>query len=321
MKKYSVSIIGAGNISAFYDTPSSRNISTHAHSIELNGKVFLSGFYDVAVEKAKKASKIWGGKVFASIEEAVSMSEIVYICVPDCYHAEVLLEVLKYQTLAIVTEKPLTLSIDDAIKVKEVATKSGTPIFLNYTRRYVNEFRELRDYINTEKVGRFRKGVGYYGKGVLHNGSHMIDLLSFLLKDDMTVISSYNPIIDNDEKDPSADVVLRIGEGTFSLLAMDCRYVTIFELDLLFENQRIRILDNGKIIEYYEVKKSEQFAGYENYCLKEIKHTSWMPVVSGLIDNVVNYIEKRDSILCGIDEGIHILKVNDMIKKELEKDE
>lgn len=316
MKRYNIAIIGAGNVSAFYDNPQSKNMSTHAHAIVLDNRVMLSGFYDIDKNKAIKATEIWGGKAFNTIEDAVKASDIVFICVPDRCHGEVLYEVMKYNPVAIVTEKPLTSSLNEAYKIKKKSMEKEIPIFLNYTRRYVPEFHELHDLIKKGDFGCFRRGICYYGKGVLHNGGHIIDLLSFLLSDDIRVKSVSEAIIDFDEDDPTLNVSLTIGDGSCDLVGVDCRNVTIFELDLLFENARLRILDNGTVIEHYTVNESKDFAGYRNYYLEKTIKTSWMPVVPGLLNNVINNIENNETIWCGVDEGIKVLEINELIKRK-----
>ena len=76
---YRVSIIGAGKIAAFYDTPQSEMILTHAHTISISEEFLLSGFYDTSKKQAIKAAKIWGGVAFDDIRMACEEADVVCI--------------------------------------------------------------------------------------------------------------------------------------------------------------------------------------------------------------------------------------------------
>lgn len=308
-EKYKAVIIGAGNVAALYDRPNSKKISTHAHAYVENKKIELLGFYDASIERAHNAACIWGGRAFSSLGEALKEADVVSVCVPDSAHYDVLLEIAKYNILLVVAEKPLTVTLEQAYNIKEVYAERGIPIVVNYSRSFVPVFISLRDNIHQGIYGKLIKSTSYYGKGLLHNGGHLINLLTFLFGSDIEVLSVTNRDVDFFEDDPNYDVQLKINEGIHSIISIDCRKVSIFEQDLLFENARVRILDNGNIIELYTVEESTEYEGYRNYILDKKIETNWAPVVKELIEQCIELLENGKKPTCTIDDGIDVIKI------------
>jgi predicted dehydrogenase len=52
---------------------------------------------------------------------------------------------------------------------------------VNYSRRFDFDISKLKADIQAGLCGQLRSIVGYYNKGVLNNGLHMIDLLNLLV--------------------------------------------------------------------------------------------------------------------------------------------
>ena len=144
----------------------------------------------------------------------------------------------------IFAEKPLTKTLPEALEIKQLYSSLPISVQLNYSRRFVPEIIRLRNNIKDGLHGRYLSGTGYYGKGLLHNGSHLLDLLHNLLGDihDYRLTSVINDFYDDD---PSVSAVLTVQDGVpFFLQSIDCRAYTIFEMDLLFERGRIRLIDS-----------------------------------------------------------------------------
>lgn len=308
---YQAIIIGAGNIGAEFDTPDSNAILTHAHACWAHPEIILAGFYDVIYEKAEKAAAVWGGQAYRKLWEAVKQADMVICCVPDQYHGQTLKEIAAYRPKLVIAEKPIATSLAEAEEIQNLYT--GTiPLMVNYSRRYIKEFEKLRHNIKT--YGRFLKGIGYYGKGILHNGSHMIDFIRYLLGDIDAITNTGNTIQDF-PGEPSIDAVLQICEGTFSMLAIDSRAVTIFEIELFFEKSRIRILDGGKSIEYYTVKESPIYKDYYQYTLAQTITVDNSSAMRGLTNNAVQYLKNQEKIKCTLEDGISVLRTCIEIQK------
>lgn len=313
MKKRNVIIIGAGKIAALFDTPKSNKILTHAHAFSISEHFELIGFYDSKYESAVKASEIWKCKAFEKMEDALREADIVCCCVPDEYHYEMLVEIAQYPVELVIAEKPIAIMIDDAVKIKELFTKKNIPILVNYSRRYIKEYRDLKQQISN--MGKFLKGTAYYGKGIIHNGSHVLDLISFLLDTEQIVKRVSNPIGDFFENDQSCDAEIEIGNGIFNMVAIDCRVVTVFEIDLFFERARVKILDGGSRIEIYSIEESGDYAGYYNFMMLNAIDVDYSGAMLGIVDNAYDFLQGKAFLFCDINEGIKVMRTCNSIKE------
>jgi len=201
------------------------------------------------------------------------------------------------------SEKPLSLQISEAKEINDIYLAKKIPVLVNYSRRFVPEFNKLQQNIKSGLYGKFVTGTGYYGKGILHNGSHMIDLLRFLI-DEIKSVKRINSESDYDAMDLSVSGVLTFYNGKqFYLQNVDHRLYTIFEIDLLFEKRRIRIIDSGFIIEDYIIEKNKIFHAYKTISSKKIIHTHLGISMFYAADNIRNYLEGKKTLLSPISEA------------------
>jgi len=300
-----VLIVGAGNIGALYDTPKSKNVLTHAHAFSLHKNFTLVGFVDTDEAKAKKASAIWGGKAFSSIKDAFSdeQVDVAVNATPDHKHFETLKELMKLPIRFIFTEKPLTGTLSEAKEIQKLAKQKNIGIAVNYRRRFVPDFITLEKDIKNGRYGEYLSGNGYYGKGIVHNGSHIIDLLQYFIGE----ITSATPLIPSETKngyDPEISYMIQFNGGkSFILQNIDYRNYTIFEVDLLFSKARLRITDSGFRIETQKVKDDKVFHGYRNMEVCAVKDTSLGMAMYFCADNIYRHLSKKEPLACSLADG------------------
>ncbi len=309
---YRAVIIGAGNIASGFDSPDSRDILTHAHAYQCHPAFQLTGFYDKDYKRAVEAAHKWGCRAYGTLAEALKAAKVVSCCVPDSYHRQILEKAAAYAPKLVIAEKPLASSVAEGEELLRTYG-TGIPLLLNYSRRFLPEFQLLREEIR--RYGKFLKGVGYYGKGILHNGSHMIDLLRFLLGS-VECGKILKAEIRDYDGDPSKDAILQVQGQPFYMAAVDSRIATVFELDLFFEKARIRIVDGGSLIERYMIKESDTYAGYYNYVFQEREHVDYSHAMIGLLDNAKDILEEKGTPACSIEDGAEVLKICIQIRGE-----
>ncbi|EHJ01501.1 oxidoreductase domain protein [Clostridium sp. DL-VIII] len=314
--KYNVLIVGAGNIGAFFDKPLSMNILTHAHAFSNTEKFNLLGFIDLDRSKAEEASVIWTTSVFESLEDAFRMHtvDIISMCVPDNYHYEILKKVLNFPVKLVFAEKPLAKTLEEAKEIRNLYYEKGTACLINYSRRFVPEFEEIRNEFFDGKYGKFITGSGYYGKGVLHNGSHMVDFLRYILGE-ITTTQSFNYNYDFYEDDPSISAIINFKNGgIFTMMNVPCNLYTIFELELLFERKKIKIKDSGFKIEVYDLADSTIFKGYKNLLKKKEYNSSLGRAMENAVDNIWNYMKKGEKLKCTLEDGFKAMKICEKLR-------
>jgi len=311
LAQYSVLIVGAGKIGALYDTPGSEAVLTHAHAFSSHPGFLLRGFVDCDRQQSERAALLWGTEAFDSVTDAFARSEIdvVVVATPDEAHYRVLKELAYLPLKLVFAEKPLTKSHTEAQYIVQLFHQRGIGLAVNYSRRFVRAFAQLRDKIARGEFGRYLTGMGYYGKGTLHNGSHMIDLLCLLLGEP-TGVKTLGAIPDWNKYDPTCSVVFQIANDCqFIMLGLDCRCYTIFEMDILFENARVRIVDSGFAMELYEVIDSGVFAGYRVLSAGKRHQIDLSTALYGASENIYGHLSAGRPLACTGEDGARALAI------------
>lgn len=293
-------IIGAGNIASGYDEVSSVQILTHAHAIKQSLVFNLLGFYDINRKNAETAALKWGTKAIYDLNSIQQNIDIVCCAVPDEFHYSVLKMICSLSELkAVICEKPITKKAMQAKELVDLYDKKGIPLVVNYTRRFLPEFAELKKWI--ERSGRLIVGNCYYGKGVVHNCSHMLNIME-LFWDNLEVLSAGNILYDYFKKDPSADFIMKAGSGKLYFHTIDCNIVTVFEFDLLFEGGRVKYSDADGTIDYYIVEESAVYMDELNYILEKSVKIDRTSALKNLYQNVYDVLNmKQEALSTGMD--------------------
>ena len=298
MGHYSVLIIGAGRIGAFLDLPQSASVQTHAHAFSAHPGFSLVGFVDADIDHAARAAAVWGGRAFASVPEAFlgQSIDIAIVAAPDETHYR-LLKALSDRPLRLVfAEKPLTGTAEEAEEIVRLYRERSVSLAVNFSRRFVPEVQGLRNRIASDEFGRFLSGSGWYGKGTMHNGSHLADMVHFLLGK-IDTVRTVSSVQDWRNDDPSCSAVLTLNGGSqFFMHAVDSRAFTIFEVDLLFERQRVRIVDSGLAIEMYEVRDNAMYPGFRDLRPVATIATGHLNALACAADNVFSHLEHGTSL-------------------------
>jgi predicted dehydrogenase len=318
-------IIGAGKIAAGYDTPESKQILTHAHGFRAVPGFELIGFVDKDRAQAEQAAAKWGGKAFSDpgVAFAEGSIDVVTVATPDGTHAAVLKQLAPFAPRLIFCEKPLALSWAEAEAIDSLYRRGPTVIQVNYLRRFAPEFRAVKQAIAEGRYGRFLTGTGYYVKGFLHNGSHMVDLLRYWLGEisggqELTVRDNAEdlfakdfglPNVADSALDAEKSVLLEFAQGgLFTVHSLPGNPYWIFELDLLFDKKRLRILDSGFAMQQYELGKNPVFPGTQEMLPQPIQPTGLDQAMRFAMENIRNHLLAGEPLLCPLAEALATLK-------------
>jgi len=299
-------IVGAGQIASGFDAPQDVAIRTHAHAYVRHPDFELVGFYDVDFAKCEAAARKWGCRAFRTLDE-VDVADVVSICVPDRYHVRTALEVAEtIRPKLIFMEKPVARTLAELERLKA----TGVSFLVNYSRRYSHVFQRLARRIGTGEFGSFKVGTGYYGKGFRHNGSHMVDLLRFLVGE-IGHVTELGRIVDWSEDDPTKTVSIDFAAGGEVILqACDSRNFTIFELDLIFEKARLRIVDAGYRMEIFAARPDDRYAGYVRLMPAESEAVDMDRVMYNAIDHIDRLLlnSGAERPVCTLEDGWEAVK-------------
>lgn len=287
---YTFAIIGAGQIAAGYDTPADAHVLTHAHAINLHPQASLLGFYDIDAVAAKRASDKWGGIVFPSLTALMAAApDAAIVCTPDPYHLEVLERLLDMPPALVICEKPLTADYLASVRITEAYRERGICLAINYQRRFDPVVTELKKKIDFNDLGRLLGGTVHYSKGLMHNGSHAIDLLRFLLGEVKGYLS-VKKTFDFTVTDPSVSGFVRFDHGDIALIPGDERIYSVFEVDLLFEKARYKFSHSGMNIEIQKPLADDVYPGYFELFTDEAHKTGFTTTLGYLVDECITYL-------------------------------
>lgn len=301
-EKYKGVIIGAGAAAAGYDSPHSNEITTPAHALSVHPRTELVGFFDLDLEKTKAAAGKWCTRAFTDLTEMLVgvKPDIVCVCTPDATHAEVLKTVLKFKPKIVVTEKPLTTKLSDAIEIVGLYKDTGVPIMVNYRRRFDVAVQTIRHKIISGDYGQVLAASAFYGKGLLHGGSHMIDLGRFFFGEVLTATALARRIDYIPEDETISAFLTFAGCPVFCLLAADERQYSLFELDIVCAHSRIRLINEGLAVETQTIKSDSTELLQQGYKVlgQPIQTLTGLTTSAfGLIDNAVGYLSTGAEII------------------------
>lgn len=310
--KYRAVIIGAGRIGATFDTPESKEVLTHAHGYTKHESTHLVGFYDKDTQKSATAASLWGGESFPSLQALLEQGkpDIVSICTPDEDHLPTLEQVILHKPRLIVCEKPVTMSVRGTERIMQLAREKRVPISVNYSRRFDSSIEELRKAVQRKIYGKVLLATSIYTRGILHNGSHVIDLARFLFGE----VQKITPLYVREDylgSDKSVAAYLEFEHcPQFHLIVGDARHYAIMELDILFERKRWRFVDFGFRESVQEIRKDPRYPDF----VKSLHGVYDGPTCLGqactrMVDNAVSHLVSKEPLLCDIEDALKTQRV------------
>ena len=200
-------------------------------------------------------------------------------------------------------EKPLALDLAEARKLKLLADGRGIVLAVNYSRRYSAGHERVRKMIRVGELGKIQTVTGYYTKGVLHNGTHWFDLARFLLGEIVAVQGFRSQ--QRNSPDPCLDVRLKFDSGVSGALqGCQAEAHSIFEMDIIGSDGRIRITESGHKIERFVVGESSFYSGYDSLQYQD----SWDGEPSDTL-----LVAVRDLVGCVTNGGVPLCSGDDAI--------
>jgi len=310
---YRAAVIGCGKIgSEFADDPRITDIYTHAGAYSACPDTRLIAVCDADPDKANRCGERWGiTEIFQDISSMIkdTQPEIVSICTPDQTHHSILCEVMKHTCVrAIYAEKPLSLSREDAREILAIARARNIILSVNYFRRFAPNLQDLHREITLErKIGEIQTVTCFYTKGILHNGTHLLDLARYLAGEIVSVQGICNQRSDGQE-DPSLDAYFRFANGALGFIhGCDEHVFDICEMDIIGTAGRIRVLDSGHIIEHFEVVDDPHYSGYLGLVQRKRDTRGMVDTLLYGVEDLVACLDHNKVPLCSGEDGFAAL--------------
>ncbi|ANN61531.1 oxidoreductase [Mesorhizobium loti NZP2037] len=229
-REYRIGCVGAGMIMA------ECHLAAYAQA----------GFPVVAIASRTKASaekvaRRWDIPIVHDTPEQLiedSKVEIVDLAFPPDQQPALIRHALKQPHIkAILAQKPLALSVDEAVKLRDEAAKSGKILSVNQNMRYDQSMRVLKQIIDSGALGdivfaqidmhaipHWQAFLADYDRLTLANMSvHHLDVLRFLFGDpqDITTLTRKDPRTAFDHSDGITVSTLRFPSGVLAVSLED----------------------------------------------------------------------------------------------------
>jgi predicted dehydrogenase len=190
---------------------------------------------------AEKVAKRWGiPKVHATPEDLIRDGTIEILDIaypPDQQPALIKLALAQKHIKAILAQKPLALSVEDAVELRDAAAKSGKILSVNQNMRYDQSMRVLKQIIESGALGdivfaeidmhaipHWQGFLEDYDRLTLSNMSvHHLDVLRFLFgdPDEITTLTRQDPRTKFKHSDGITISTLRFPSGVLALSVED----------------------------------------------------------------------------------------------------
>ncbi len=320
-KIYRAAIIGCGAIAGGFDEKSGfKHAFTHAGAYKKHPRFELTAIAENNRERLSEFQKVWQvKKAYADYRELLEKEEIdvLSICAPDRLHSSLVNQALDRGTVkCILEEKPVALDLKEAVKIVESCRKKKVSLYINYNRLWDPLHHAVKEILSEGFLGTIQGCTAYYVRGIKHNGTTMISALRFLLGEDIVHAQALGSTTSEIEGDPAMDALFTMDSGRrVTLIAADKSGYghSIFEIDIIGNKGRIRLVDNGFGIELYRTGQYKRYPGVNALIPVSPEEQGKLPK-SGMDRTLINTL---DEILLSLEDGALNLKHAEEAVKDL----
>ena len=269
-RMWRVLIVGCGNIAGGFDAERAASLPplTHAGAYTRHGRFRLQACVEPDAPRRAAFAQRWGvAEGFDHLQGLAAVHgpgafDVISLCSPTAAHAEQIGAALALKPRLIFCEKPVTPTLPQTAELVARCADAGVPLAVNHSRRWAPDVQRLAAELHAGHWGQVRSAVGTYNKGVLNNGSHLVDLLHLLLGP-MSLLRAGVAVHDHWPDDPTVPALLQTAEGVPVHLATahaaDC---SIFEVQITTASAVITMEDGGLHWRVRRVIDSPHFHGY-----------------------------------------------------------
>lgn len=143
-KKLRVGIVGVGNIA-----------QSHIDAYQKDPHAEVYALCDINEERLKKNGEKHGiTRLYTDVKEMVKLEELdaVSICTWNCAHAPCAIAALNAGK-HVLCEKPMAMNAAQAEEMKAAAERAGKLLMIGFVRRYGNDMRILKEFIDSNALG------------------------------------------------------------------------------------------------------------------------------------------------------------------------
>lgn len=262
MKRYRVGVIGLGRISSTIDDevqghPSVALPYSHTACFREVDEVEVVAGADPYPEQRAAFGERWGiDRLYADYREMVEQEQldIVSVATSAKPRAEIVMALAERGVKGIYAEKPIAISLEEADAMVRACREHGVVLAIGCTRRWDPWWAMARRLIADGQIGQVLQVNAHGNAGISHNGSHMIDLIRFLVGDEIAWVfgeaqSDEAAMADDDLR---MNGYLAFGGGARAYLRTWPSGTANWTVDIIGETGTLRATGNGSEIEWWQ---------------------------------------------------------------------
>jgi predicted dehydrogenase len=311
--KFKVLIVGLGQIGMGYDLQldSSTYVYSHARAFSRHERFTLIGGVDLDSEKREQFERIYPCPTYLNIDDALQndQPDVVVLSLPTQFHGEALLRVLDASSpKAILCEKPLSYDVKEAESMVQACNERDVFLAVNYMRRATPGAIEIKRRLDTSEIEKPVKGIAWYSKGFIHNGSHFFNLLEYWLGEVKNWVV-LNPGRSCGNTDQEPDVHVTFEHGAITFLAAWEEAFSHYSIELLSPSGRLRYEREGDQITWEKLQSDPSFPGYTILSHEPECIDSGMACYQWHVaEQLAHVLDGHKAQLCRGDEALQTLK-------------
>jgi len=134
-------LVGAGYIAG-----------VHINAVKNIKNAEIIGIVDINKESAERQAVTCGAKAYDKLSDCLDMADMVYVLTPPSTHRAIAVEAMRAGK-AVVVEKPISASVEDAEIMVEEAKKNNVKLMTAFNMRFRTGFMRLKDFVESGKIG------------------------------------------------------------------------------------------------------------------------------------------------------------------------
>ncbi len=316
-----VLIVGCGNIAGLLDSDLPRTTLpvTHAGAFSSDGRFNVAACVEPDRKRRNAFMIGWGIPAgFSSLDEAVDSGfkcDVVSICSPTSAHAHDVQMALRLNPRLIFCEKPVTSSVAQTEQLVAMCKSAKVLFAVNYTRRWDPDISKLEADICAGEWGSLRSVAGLYNKGILNNGSHMVDLFHRIVGP-VSIVTVGSPVEDYFADDPTIPAWFEGPQGVpLHLLCGHAEDFAVFELQLVFSHGVLTMEDGGRFWRARRARDSDRFKGYRMLDEGARRAGEYPRAMLQAVDNIYQAINHGEPLASTGESAVVVERLCEQVKQ------
>jgi predicted dehydrogenase len=311
-----IGVVGAGKMGTY-----------HCLKLIQMKNVDFVGVFDKDLQKAEEICKQLSVRAFESYQGLLNSIDAVIIAAPTKFHFSLVEEAIKHQK-HIFVEKPFTVSMDEANRLKELLKNKDLIVQVGHVERFNPAVQQLAHCIESEKLMNIEaKRLGLSNRiqdsdVVLDVMIHDIDIILSLVKSPINRISAEGICVSKKGYYDTVTALLSFENGVMATLTASnvshekARTLTIVEKD--------KVIKTDYLTRRQKIVKNEavNFDTKLPYGTEAIVIVLTIPPLDPLMEELnhfINCIHTNQTPIVGVEEGAAAVEVALKIKDILEK--